>query len=333
MRVDTTVIPDASRAPGAFWRSGGGTFLIRNSMVGVMLLAVVVFTIASPRFASPQNLQSILIAAAPFALIALGQTLVILTGGIDLSVGSVIALSAMSSAWFAVKDPENIWLGFLIGVAAGLAVGVVNGFLVSVLGIAPFVATLSTLTAASGLAYAVGKGAPILGIPPAYGDLANTRIAGLPVPVWLMFLGLIVIGLMLHKFAFGTRIYAVGGNSVAAEIAGIKVKRVRFEVYAICGLLAGISGVLLSSRVVNAAPSLGAGYELDAIAAVVIGGASLFGGRGTVWGTAVGLLLIQTLNNGLDIMLIPSYWQDVIKGVLIAAAVGIDVFVTRKLNR
>lgn len=317
----------------SFWRSSSGEFLLRNSMLGIMVIAVVVFTVVTPRFATAQNLQSILIAAAPFALIALGQTLVILTGGIDLSVGSVIALSAMTSAWFAVRDPQNIWLGFLLGVLVGLWVGAANGVLVSVFGITPFVATLSTLTAASGLAYAVGNGGPILGIPAAYGDLSNTRFWGLPVPVWLMLAGLIVIAVLVHRFSFGVRIFAVGGNPVAAEIAGIKVNRVRFQVYVISGVLAGMSGVLLSSRVVNAAPTLGAGYELDAIAAVVIGGASLFGGRGSVWGTAIGLLLIQTLNNGLDIMLIPSYWQDVIKGVLIAAAVGVDVFVTRRLNR
>jgi len=307
--------------------------LVRNSMVGVMLLAVIFFTFSNTRFASPQNLQSILIAAAPFALIALGQTLVILTGGIDLSVGSIIALSAMVAAWFAVNDPSKIWLGMAVGVGVGLAVGLVNGVLVSVFKIAPFVATLSTLTAASGLAYAVGGGAPIRGIPAQYGDLANTRWLELPIPVWVMFAGFVVIGVLLHRFAFGMRIYAVGGNPAASAIAGVKVGRTRFAVYAISGLLAGMSGVLLSSRVVNAAPSLGAGYELDAIAAVVIGGASLFGGRGTVWGTAMGLLLIQTLNNGLDIMLIPSYWQDVIKGALIAAAVGVDVYATRRMRR
>ncbi|HIW63069.1 MAG TPA: ABC transporter permease [Candidatus Stackebrandtia excrementipullorum] len=330
---DPSLESTPAKQPFQLGRLRVGEFLVRNSMVGVMLIAVIVFTVAAPRFSSPQNLQSILIAAAPFALIAIGQTLVILTAGIDLSVGSVIALSAMVSAWFAVNNPDQIWLGFGLGVLVGLAVGAVNGLLVARFNIAPFVATLSTLTAASGLAYAVGKGAPIQGIPSAYGELANTRIFGLPLPVWLMIIGLIIVGVILHKLSFGTRIYAVGGNPIAAEIAGIKVTRVRFQVYAISGLLAGISGVLLSSRVVNAAPSLGAGYELDAIAAVVIGGASLFGGRGSVWGTAIGLLLIQTLNNGLDIMLIPSYWQDVIKGVLIAAAVGVDVAVTRRMSR
>lgn len=322
------------QAPGvARFRGSLTTVLIRNSMVGVMLLAVLFFTLSSDRFASLSNFQSILIATAPFALIALGQTLVILTGGIDLSVGSTIALSAMVSAWIAVQNPDKLWIAFGVGILVGLAVGAANGFLVAVIKVAPFVATLATMTAAAGLAYAVGRGAPIQGIPAEYGGLANTRWFGMPIPVWVMLAGIIVVAVVLHKFAFGTRVYAVGGNPVAAEIAGIKVDWVRFQVYAISGLLAGISGILLSSRVVNAAPTLGNGYELDAIAAVVIGGASLFGGRGTVLGTALGLFLIQTLNNGLDIMLVPSYWQDVIKGVLIAAAVGVDVYATRRMTR
>lgn len=305
-------------------------FALRNSMVGALLVAAVIFSFANPRFASFNNFQSILIAAAPFALIALGQTLVILTGGIDLSVGSTIALSGMVSAWLVVHQGAELWTAFSVGVIVGLAVGIVNGFLVSVLNIAPFVASLSTMTAGAGLAYAVGRGAPIQGIPAEYGALANTRWLGLPVPVWLMLIGVVVVGLLLQRYTFGTKIYAVGGNPSAAAVSGIKVQRVRFSVYAISGVLAGLSGVLLSSRVVNASPSLGQGYELDSIAAVVIGGASLFGGRGSIWGTAIGLFLIQTLNNGLDIMLVPSYWQDVITGLLIAAAVALDVFITKR---
>jgi len=312
------------------FRSGFKSFALRNSMVGALLLAAIVFSFANPRFASFNNLQSILIAAAPFALIALGQTLVILTGGIDLSVGSVIALSGMVSAWLVVNQGTPLGLAFAIGVLVGLLVGLVNGFLVAVLDLAPFVATLATMTAGAGLAYAVGRGAPIQGIPAEFGVLANTRWLGLPIPVWLMIVGVIAVGILLQRYTFGTKIYAVGGNPSAASVAGIKVQRVRFSVYAISGLLAGLSGVLLSSRVVNASPSLGQGYELDSIAAVVIGGASLFGGRGSVWGTALGLFLIQTLNNGLDIMLVPSYWQDVIKGVLIAVAVALDVFISKR---
>lgn len=329
--ADSNATPVAGRA----WRLPPRLqeLLVRNSMVGVLLLAVVWFSTQNSRFATLTNFRSILIAAAPFGLIALGQTLVILTGGIDLSVGSTIAVSGMVAGWLAVDNPDRIWFAFVIGVLVGLAVGITNGILVSVFKIVPFVATLATLTAAGGLAYAVGKGAPIRGIPAAYGRLANTRWMSFPVPVWVMLTGFVVVGFVLHKLTFGTRVYAVGGNPVAAAIAGIKVERVRMVVYATSGLLAGISGVMLSSRVVNASPTLGSGYELDAIAAVVIGGASLFGGRGTVWGTAMGLLLIQTLNNGLDIILIPSYWQDVIKGLLIAAAVGVDVFATRRSGR
>lgn len=308
-------------------------FAIRNSMIGVMLLLVLFFTVNNSRFATLNNMQAILIAAAPFALIAIGQTLVILTGGIDLSVGSIIALSAMVAAWIAREDPANLWIAYLAGITVGLLVGVVNGFLVSILNITPFVATLATMTAASGLAYAVGGGAPIQGIPRVYSSLADARWLGLSLPVWLMIIGIVLFAFLLHNSTFGSRIYAVGGNPVAAQVAGLKVSRVRFGVYAISGLLAGLSGVLVSSRVVNAAPTLGAGYELDAIAAVVIGGASLFGGRGTIGGTAIGLLLIQTMNNGLDIMLVPSYWQNVVMGGLIAGAVALDVYATRRSRR
>lgn len=307
--------------------------LIRNSMVGVLVLVAVYFSLVNSRFASPENALAILIAAAPFALIAMGQTMVILTAGIDLSVGSVISLSAMAAAWCAKANPDNLWYAFIVALAVGATVGAVNGVLVAVFQITPFVATLATMTVGSGLAFAVGNGAPISGITADYGFLANTKWLGLPVPVWVMIAGFIVFAVLLRRFAYGTKVYAIGGNPHAAEIAGIKVNRVLFTVYLTSGTLAGISGAFISSRVVSATPTMGLGYELDAIAAVVIGGASLFGGRGTIWGTALGLLLIQTLNNGLDIILVPSYWQDVIMGGLIAAAVGLDVYATRRLGR
>ncbi|WP_210651578.1 ABC transporter permease [Nocardioides sp. SYSU D00065] len=306
-------------------------FLVRNSMVVIVLLSALYFYSENARFGTTANLQTILIAAAPFALIAFGQTLVILTGGIDLSVGSTIALSAMSASWMIMDNGSSAATAVAVALVVGLAVGSVNGLLVAMLNVPPFVATLATLTAASGLAYAVGDGAPITGLPSSYGDLANTKWLGFQLPVWFAIAGFVVLTIIIRRTTYGTRIYAVGGNRVAAQIAGINVRSVLFSVYAISGLLAGLSGVLLSSRVQSGAPTLGSGYELDAIAAVVIGGASLMGGRGTMWGTAVGLLLIQMLNNGLDILLVPSYWQDVIVGALIAMAVAIDVFVTRKL--
>jgi ribose transport system permease protein len=303
---------------------------IRYAMVIVLILVMCFFAYRSLRFATLDNATTILIAAAPFALIALGQTLVILTGGIDLSVGSVIALSSMSGALAAKMNPDAVWIAVIVAVVVGLAAGSVNGFLVSRVNVPPFIATLGMLTLASGLAYVVGSGAPINGLPASFGSIANTSFLGLTIPVILMIVGIVGLGIIMRRTAFGLRIYAVGGNPLAAQIAGIKTKRVLFSVYAISGALAGLSGVMLASRVISGSPTLGQGYELDAIAAVVIGGASLLGGRGTVWGTALGLLLIQTLNNGLDILTVPAYWQDVIKGILIVAAVAVDVWAAKR---
>jgi ribose transport system permease protein len=304
--------------------------LIRHAMVVVMLLIIAYFSYRSARFGTLDNLQTIAVAAAPFALIALGQTLVILTGGIDLSVGSVIAVSAMAAAATVKDHPERLWLSVLVALVVGLAAGSINGILVAKVNVPPFIATLGMLTTASGLAYVIGGGAPINGLPTDFGKIANTEILGIQIPVLVMIVGIIVAALVMARTAYGMRIYAVGGNPVAAQIAGVKTGRVLFSVYALSGLLAGLSGVMLASRVISGPPNLGQGYELDAIAAVVIGGASLLGGRGSIWGTALGLLLIQTLNNGLDILVVPAYWQSVIKGVLIVSAVAVDVWSSKR---
>src|SRR5690606_9406025 len=158
----------------------------------------------------------------------------------------------------------------------------------------------------------------------------NTGVGGLTIPVILMIVAILAFAFIMRRTTYGLRVYAIGGNRLAAEIAGVRSKSVLFSVYAISGLLAGLSGLMLSSRVITGAPNLGQGYELDAIAAVVIGGASLMGGRGTIWGTAIGLLLIQTINNGLDLLLVPAYWQNVIKGVIIVAAVAVDVWAAKR---
>jgi ribose transport system permease protein len=304
--------------------------LIRNSMVIVLVIVMIYFASQNDRFATIQNFRTILIAAAPFALVALGQTLVILTGGIDLSVGSVIAVSAMSAAWLSLAMPDRIWLAMLLAIVAGAFAGLVNGLVIAYLNVTPFVATLGMLTIASGFAYVIGGGAPINGLPKDFGFIANEKIFGFQLPVYIMISGFIILGLLMKYSSFGMRIYAVGGNRTAAEVAGVNAKRVLIGVYVISGFLAGVSGVILASRVISGPPNLGAGYELDAIAAVVIGGASLMGGRGTVWGTFLGLLLIQTLNNGLDILVIPAYWQMVISGVLIVSAVAVDMWATRR---
>jgi ribose transport system permease protein len=339
--VDTEETPEASGAPVVtspitgepvklFSREWIGGIALRYSMVIIMLLVIAYFSYRSARFGTVDNLLTILVAAAPFALIALGQTLVVLTGGIDLSVGSVIAVSAMAGAATAKANPGQVWMTVLVAMVVGLAVGSLNGIMVSRINVPPFIATLGTLTAGSGLAYVIGGGAPINGLPAELGSIANTKIFGLTIPVLVMIIGIVVLAIVMKRTTYGMRVYAVGGNRNAAEIAGINAKNVLFGVYALSGLLAGISGVMLASRVISGPPNLGQGYELDAIAAVVIGGASLMGGRGTIWGTVLGLFIIQTLNNGLDILVVPAYWQDVIKGVLIVAAVAVDVWSTRR---
>lgn len=280
----TVTSPTTGEPVKLFSRAWATGIAVRYSMVIVMLLVIAYFSYRSARFATPDNLVTILVAAAPFALIALGQTLVILTGGIDLSVGSVIAVSAMAGAATAKANPGQVWLTVLVSMLVGLAVGCVNGFLVSRINVPPFIATLGTLTAGSGLAYVIGGGAPINGLPPEFGSIANTKILGLQIPVLLMIIGIIALAIIMKRTTYGMRVYAVGGNRHAAEIAGINAKNVLFSVYAFSGLLAGLSGVMLASRVISGPPNLGQGYELDAIAAVVIGGASLMGGRGTIWG-------------------------------------------------
>lgn len=326
-------VPDSTELGGEarrFSRQWWIGLLLRNAMLIVVLLVICYFSYRSARFSSLDNVQTILIAAAPFALIALGQTLVILTGGIDLSVGSVIAVSAMAGAAVAKANPGQVLLTVLTAVLVGLLAGAINGFFVAVVNVPPFIATLGMLTAGSGVAYAIGGGAPINGLPPEFGAIANTTIFGLQIPVLVMIAGILVLAFVMRRTSYGMRVYAVGGNRNAAEIAGVNVRGILFSLYVISGVLAGLSGVMLASRVISGPPNLGQGYELDAIAAVVIGGASLMGGRGSIWGTALGLILIQTLNNGLDILLVPAYWQDVIKGVLIVFAVAVDVWTAKR---
>lgn len=308
--------------------------LVRNSLLIIILLVMIYFATQNERFASLGNLRAVLIAAAPFALIALGQSIVILTGGIDLSVGSVVALGAMSAAWLSLALPaEQLWLAIALAVIIGTVAGIINGLVIAYLNVPPFVATLGMLTGASGIAYVIGNGAPINGLPEEFGIIANTKIFGFQFPVYLMIGAFVIMGLVMRYSAFGLRVYAVGGNRTAAEVAGVNAKRTLVQVYTLSGLLAGISGVVLASRVGSGPPSLGVGYELLAIAAVVIGGASLMGGRGTVWGTLLGLIIIQTLGNGLDIMIVPAYWQSVINGVVIVSAVAVDVWANRRRSR
>jgi ribose transport system permease protein len=301
-------------------------FLGPKAMAVVLILIVLMFSVLSPRFATVSNGQTILELASVLALLAIGQTFVILTGGIDLSVGSVVALTGVVAAKIVQGNPDMFIPAILGGVGVGLLCGLVNGTLVAYARVPSFIVTLGMMTFASGMAYYISNGSPVSNLPKNYLSISTLNLASeggfqLKIPVVLMVIGFVVAWIILTKTAYGMRIYAVGGNSMASRIAGVRVRWVLVSAYAISSTLAGLAGVILAARVTAGIPATGTGYELDSIAAVVVGGASLSGGIGTIGGTALGLFLIQTLNNGFDIMNISSFVQKMIKGALIVGAV------------
>jgi ribose transport system permease protein len=284
------------------------------------------FTLLSPRFATVSNGQTILELASVLALLAIGQTFVILTGGIDLSVGSIVALSGVVAAKIVQGNPDMFLPAVIGGIVAGLLCGLINGTLVAYARVPAFIVTLGMLTFASGLAYYISNGSPVSNLPKEFLNISTVNLASeggfqLKIPVVLMVLAFIVAWIILTKTAYGVRLYAVGGNPLASRIAGVRVRWMLVSAYVVSGTLAGTAGTILAARVTAGIAATGTGYELDSIAAVVVGGASLSGGIGTIGGTALGLFLIQTLNNGLDILNISSFVQKMIKGALIVGAV------------
>jgi ribose transport system permease protein len=297
-----------------------------KAMAIVLILIVFMFTILSPRFATVSNGQTILELASVLALLAIGQTFVILTGGIDLSVGSVVALTGVVAAKIVQGNPDMFVPAVVGGVGVGLICGLINGTLVARFRVPSFIVTLGMMTSASGLAYYISNGSPVSNLPKNYLAISTVNLASeggfqLKIPVVLMVIAFAIAWLILTRTAYGMRVYAVGGNSMASRIAGVRVNWVLVSAYAVSGTLAGIAGVILAARVTAGIPATGTGYELDSIAAVVVGGASLSGGVGTIGGTALGLFLIQTLNNGFDMLNISSFVQKIIKGALIVGAV------------
>jgi ribose transport system permease protein len=295
-------------------------------MVVVLILIVVMFTVLSPRFATVSNGQTILELASVLALLAIGQTFVILTGGIDLSVGSMVALTGVVAAKIVQGNPDMFVPAIVGGIGVGLICGLINGGLVAYARVPSFIVTLGMMTSASGLAYYISNGSPVSNLPKNYLSISTLNLASeggfqLKIPVVLMVIGFAAAYIILTRTAYGMRIYAVGGNSMASRIAGVRVPWVLVSAYAISSTLAGLAGVILAARVTAGIPATGTGYELDSIAAVVVGGASLSGGIGSIGGTALGLFLIQTLNNGFDILNISSFVQKIIKGALIVGAV------------
>ena len=307
------------------------TYLKQNLGIMVFLIAVcIIMSFISPYFLRKNNILNVLISTSSNIYLACAMTVVIISAGIDISVGSVIAfsgvMSAISIAWFHLPLAAAI----LIGMAAGLLIGVLNGAIISTTAIPPFIVTLATMNIARGLAYICTNGQPVRVMSNAFNFIGSGYIMGIPMPVIYFIIIFIISILILNQTKLGRYIYAIGGNPEAARFAGVKTRRVKFFVYSFSGLMAGIAGVVLASRMYSGQPTAGNGAEMDAIAAVVLGGTSFMGGSGKLGGTLIGALVMGVLNNALNLLNVNSFWQYIVKGFIILLAVYIDFLRQKK---
>ncbi|MDC7225939.1 MAG: ABC transporter permease [Spirochaetales bacterium] len=298
--------------------------------LGIVIVFVVILAILmilSPNaFARPANLMNIFKQASINGILAMGMMFVIISGGIDLSVGSIVALTGVVAASFAHPGEYPLIVPIILALVIGLFIGWFNGVGIAYGNIPPFIVTLGTMTMIRGVALIVSKGAPVFGVTDAFENIAGAFLFDtIPLLVVYFIVITIVSAYILTKAVFGRRVYAIGGNEISAAFSGIKVEKIRIMVYMISGLFAGFAGLLLASRTVSGIPTAGQSYELDAIAAVIIGGVSMSGGSGRWYGTVIGALLIAVIGNGLDILNVSSHYQLVIKGAIIIVAVLLDV--------
>lgn len=308
------------------------------SLAGLLLL-VLTFSLTNDYFFTVNNILTIGLQSSTIVLIGIGATIVILTGGIDLSTGSVVALSGVAAAMF-VNYGMPVPIGMVMGILVGGMCGFANGILVTLMRLPPFIATLGTMMVARGLALYVTNAAPVSGMPESFGELGNgalfrmvemgddgfpiVQFSGIPYPVIIMIIVVIAFTFALSKLKVGRYIYAIGSNEEAARLSGIKTNRVKNYAYIASGLLSGLAGVILASRLVTAQPNGGIAYELDAIASAVVGGTSLSGGVGTIPGTLIGSFIIGVLRNGLNMNGISAFVQQIIIGLVIIITVSLD---------
>ena len=295
-----------------------------GALLGLFVLILIV-SVLNPSFLDPANLMNLLRQISINGLIAFGMTFVILTGGIDLSVGSTLALSSALAAGMMASGVHPI-IAIIVGVMIGAILGAFNGLMVAKGKLAPFIVTLATMTIYRGLTLVFTEGKPITGLGDSYAFqlFGKGYFLGIPVPAVTMLIAFFVLWFMLNKMSFGRQTYAIGGNEKAAVISGVKTERVKVFIYAISGMLAALAGMILMSRLNSAQPTAGQTYEMDAIAAVVLGGTSLAGGKGKISGTLIGVLIIGILNNGMNLLGISAFYQQVVKGVVILIAVLLD---------
>lgn len=304
-----------------------------QSLMALMVLCIVL-SFLTDKFFTAANGLNVLRQVAVNTCIATGMTLIVLTAGIDLSVGSVLALCGAISAGLlknGIQIPSaDLYIGFtilgaiLVAIIAGSLMGLFNGFVITKFKVPPFVATLAMLTIARGFTMLYTEGHPISNLGEKFGVIGAGSLLGIPVPVWIAGLVVLLAAFITNKTKLGRYIYAIGGNETAAKFSGIRINRVKIIVYSLAGALAAIGGIIVTSRLDSAQPNAGVSYELDAIAAVVIGGTSLNGGKGSVWGTVIGAVIIGVLNNGLVLLNVSPFWQQVVKGGVILLAVIID---------
>lgn len=284
----------------------------------------VILSFISSNFLTVTNLLNVVRQIAVNGILAIGMTIVCLTGGIDLSVGSIVAFSGIIAAGLLRDTSYPIIVIVLAAIVVGAVCGLYNGYFVAYWNAAPFVVTLSMMTIARGLTYVYSDGRPISNLRTEFLTIGKGSIAGIPIPTLILAIVFILGSIMLSKLKFGRYVYAVGGNENAAMVSGINVKRIKMMVYVLSGIACGIAAIILTARVSAGLPQAGESYELDAIAATVIGGTSLSGGRGRLWGTIVGAVLLGIVNNGLDLLNVSSFYQQIVKGLIILGAILID---------
>ena len=302
-------------------------FIKTLGQYGIFVAFVVICLILSlitPQFLTVSNLTIIVTQVSINALLAFGVTFVIITGGIDLSLGSIVAVAGIATATLAHPDGYPVLVPILAGLLAGLGIGAVNGLIITKSKVPPFIVTLGMMTIGRGLALILSKGRPVSNLSDSFNFIGSGAVLGVPFPIIILIATFAVCAMVLKKTVLGRYMYAVGGNEQAAQAAGIQVNKVKMTVYTICGGLAALAGILLTSRIATGQPNAGVGFELDAIAAAIIGGASTKGGVGTMTGTLVGALLIAVINNGLDLLNVTSYYQQVVMGLIIIGAVLLD---------
>lgn len=307
------------------YRAAGPLLSLRRYGLLLAFLAVCIgLSLTTPRFLTWQNATIILTQVSINALLAFGVTFVIITGGIDLSVGSVVAVSGVVAASFAHPDTYPVIVPVVLGLLTGLAFGAFNGFVVTSSKVPPFIVTLGTMTIGRGLALILSKGRPVSNLSDAFNFLGGGKVLGVPMLIWILVAVFALCAVILRKTVLGRYMYAVGGNEQASRASGVPLRTVKMAVYTLCGGLAALSGILLTSRITTGQPNAGLSFELDAITAAIIGGTSTSGGTGTMTGTLLGALLIGVISNGLDLLNVSSYYQQVVMGVIIIGAVVLD---------